>query len=247
MDNAGIRDRSAGVFARTMSRWDEVEKWTAGLLMALALCLSFYGVVARYVLQLPLDWSDEISIYAVIWCTFFGISSLIKTDEHVRVDLLINMLSERRRNILHFYHALLGLGFVLVMTWGGYLMVQKAYSTYVTSESHLKFPMYLPFLIMPLGGFLLSLRMVERLMRLAKQLRGERPLTDPLVYGLLLLSAILVYLFTLHINITLALVLLLLVLLFMGMPIAFGMGIASLGCLLFFHMIKIEGIAPKMF
>ena len=106
MDYAGIRNRSAGVFSRAMSRWDEVEKWTAGLLMACALCLSFYSVVARYVFHLPLDWSDEISIYAVIWCTFFGISSLIKTDEHVRVDLLLNMFSERRRNILHFYNTL---------------------------------------------------------------------------------------------------------------------------------------------
>jgi C4-dicarboxylate transporter DctM subunit len=247
MDYAGTGERSAGFFSRTMSRWDEVEKWTAGILMACALCLSFYGVVARYVFQLPLDWSDEISIYAVIWCTFFGISSLIKTDEHVRVDLLINMFSERRRNILHFYNALLGLCFVLVMFWGGYLMVQKAYSTYTTSESHLKFPMYLPFLIMPLGSILLSCRMVERLILLAKQLKGEKALTDPLVYGLLFLSVVIVYLFTLHINITLALVLLLVVLLFLGMPIAFGMGIASLACLLFFHLIKIEGIAPKMF
>jgi C4-dicarboxylate transporter DctM subunit len=247
MDYTGTGNRSAGVFTRVMSHWDEVEKWTAGILMACALCLSFYGVVARYVLQLPLDWSDEISIYAVIWCTFFGISSLIKTDEHVRVDLLLNMFSERRRNILHFYNALLGLCFVLVMAWGGYLMVQKAYSTYTTSESHLKFPMYLPFLIMPLGSLLLSFRMVERLILLAKQLKGEQALTDPLVYGLLFLSVIIVYLFTLHINITLALVLLLVVLLFLGMPIAFGMGIASLACLLFFHLIKIEGIAPKMF
>ena len=31
------------------------------------------------------------------------------------------------------------------------------------------------------------------------------------------------------------------------MPIAFGMGIASLACLLFFNMIKMDGIAPKMF
>jgi len=44
-----------------------------------------------------------------------------------------------------------------------------------------------------------------------------------------------------------ALILLLMVMLFAGMPIAFGMGISSLVCLLFFGMIKMDGIAPKMF
>jgi len=109
--------------------WDNTEKWISGMLMAFALLLSFYSVVARYLLHLPLDWSDEIAAYAVIWCTFFGVSALIKTDEHVRVDLLIGRFSERRRNILNFFHTLLGLGFVLVVAWGGYLMVKRLMPT----------------------------------------------------------------------------------------------------------------------
>ena len=107
--------------------------------------------------------------------------------------------------------------------------------------------MYLPFLIMPLGGILLSFRMLERLIALGKSLKGQRVLRDPMVYGILFFSACLAYILTLRIDITVALVLLLVVMLFAGMPIAFGMGIASLICLLFFGMIKIDGIAPKMF
>ena len=233
--------------SRTMTRWDSTEKWISGGLMAFAVILSFYSVVARYVFHWPLDWSDEIAAYAVIWCTFFGISALIKTDDHVRVDLLVGRLSEKRRNILNFFHGLLALGFVLVVAWGGYVMVKKSHAAFVTSESHLKFPMYLPFLIMPLGGLLLSFRMVERLVTLGKSLKGQRVLRDPMVYAILFFSAILAYILTLRIDITVALVLLLVVMLFAGMPIAFGMGIASLVCLLFFKMIKVDGIAPKMF
>ena len=233
--------------SRIMTWWDGTEKWISGSLMAFALMLSFYSVVARYVLHLPLDWSDEISAYAVIWCTFFGISALIKTDQHVRVDLLTGRFSEKRQNILNLFHTLLGLGFVLVVAWGGYLMVKKAHATLITSESHLKFPMYLPFLIMPLGGLLLSFRMVERLVRVGQRLKGQRVFRDPMLFGILVVSACLVYILTLRIDITMALILLLVVMLFAGMPIAFGMGISSLVCLLFFGMIKMDGIAPKMF
>ena len=247
MENKGTERESPGSISRMITWWDSVEKWIAGMLIAFALVLSFYSVISRYIFHWSLDWSDEIAVYAVIWCIFFGISSLIKTDEHVRVDLFIQRFSDKRKNILHFYHALLALAFLLVVAWGGYLMVKKAHATLIISESHLKFPMYLPFLIMPLGGVILSFRMVERLFMLGKRLKGEKVLADPMVYGILLVSAGLVYLLTLRIDVTVALILLLVVMLFSGLPIALGMGVSSLICLLFFGMIKIDGIAPKMF
>jgi len=192
MESKEKKGISGPSISRIMTWWDGTEKWISGSLMAFALMLSFYSVVARYVLHLPLDWSDEISAYAVIWCTFFGISALIKTDQHVRVDLLTGRFSEKRQNILNLFHTLLGLGFVLVVAWGGYLMVKKAHATLITSESHLKFPMYLPFLIMPLGGLLLSFRMVERLVRVGQRLKGQRVFRDPMLFGILVVSACLV-------------------------------------------------------
>ena len=230
-----------------MRHWDGLEKWIAGIMMIFALCLSFYSVIARYIFHWSLDWSDEISVYAVIWAVFFGISALIKVDDHVRVDLVISRFSPKRQNILHFYHTLLGLAFICVVAWGGYLLVQKAYQTGITSESHLKFKMYLPYLVMPLGGLLLVFRMVERLVMLTGKLKGQAAWKDPAVYGLILLSVALGYMLTTSIDITVALLVMLVVMLFLGMPIAFGMGVASLACLLFFNMIKMDGIAPKMF
>lgn len=247
METTMVDRRLAGSFSQALAWWDGVEKWIAGILMSFALVLSFYSVVARYVLHVPLDWSDEVSVYAIVWCTFFGISSLIKADENVRMDLFFQRLSEKRKDILQFYHTFLGLAFLLVVVWGGYLLVRNAHSTHITSESHLKIPMYVPYLVMPLGGLLLSLRMFERLVLLGGRLKGQRIWADPTAYVLLLFSAVLAYILSLHIDITVALILLLVVMLFLGMPIAFGMGIASLACLLFFRMIKIDGIAPKMF
>jgi C4-dicarboxylate transporter DctM subunit len=236
----------AGV-SLVIKRWDALEKWVAALIMCFALVLSFYSVVARYVFHWSLDWSDEIAVYAVVWSVFFGISSLIKTDGHVRVDLVITRFSEKRQRILDFYHTLLGLAFVAVVAWGGFLLVQKAHATGITSESHLKFKMYLPFLVMPIGGLLLVFRMAERLLMLSRILRGQRVWKDAIVYGLVALSLVLAYMLTTKIDITVALLVMLVIMLFLGMPIAFGMGIASLACLLFFNLIKMDGIAPKMF
>lgn len=230
-----------------VQRWDSLEKWVAAIIMIFALCLSFYSVVARYVFHWSLDWSDEIAVYAVIWSIFFGTSSLIKKDEHVRVDLLLTWFPPKQQDILHFYHTLLGLVFVAVVAWGGYLMVVKAHATGIASESHLKFKMYLPFLVMPIGGMLLVFRMAERLLTLGKSLRARGVWKEPVLYGLVPLSLGLFYVLSTGIEITTALIVILVVMLFLGMPIAFGLGVASLSCLLFFDMIKFDGIAPKMF
>jgi C4-dicarboxylate transporter DctM subunit len=245
METTETVHRSATI--KFSDRWDSIEKWIAAIIFAAALCLTFYGVVARYVFHWSLDWSDEISVYAIVWSVFFGISSLIKKDEHVRVDIFILHLSPRSQNVLHFYHALLGLAFVCVMTWGGWLMVSKIAASGMTSESHLKFPLYYPYLIMPLGSALLGLRMIERAIRVARQLKGEAVLREPMTYIMVALLIALAYVLYLGTDVTVSLLLLLVAMLFLGMPIAFSMGIASLACLLFFQMIKLDGIAPKMF
>ena len=228
-------------------QWDGIEKWIAAIILGTALCLSFYGVVARYVFHWSLDWSDEISVYAIVWSVFFGISSLIKKDEHVRVDILIGRFSPRSQKVLHFYHALLGFAFVCVMTWGGWLMVSKVAASGMTSESHLKFPLYYPYLIMPLGSALLGLRMIERAVTVARQLKGEAVWREPMTYIMMALLIVLACILYIGMDITVSLLLILMVMLALGMPIAFGLGIASLACLLFFQMIRLDGIAPKMF
>src|SRR5512146_3029044 len=101
-------DKRSGI-ERIIGKWDGAERWISAGLITLALCLSIYRVAARYVFHWSLDWSDEISVYMVVWAVFFGISTLIKTDEHVRVDLLLQRFSSRRQDILHFYHAMMGI------------------------------------------------------------------------------------------------------------------------------------------
>ena len=236
---------SAGI--PIVGKWDRLEKGISASLMGVAMLLSMYSVGARYIFHRSLDWSDEISIYAVIWSVFFGVSALIKTDEHVRVDVFIQHVSEKRRNILHFYHTLLGIIFLIVLTWAGYVLVKSAMATHITSESHLKFPMYLPYLIMPIGGALLTLRMFERLFMLGKELRGQGVWKEPIAYGLLVLSAGLAYMLTTDMDVTAALLVILVIMLFLGMPVAFSMGVASLACLFAFNLIKMDGIAPKIF
>ncbi len=75
--------------------------------------------------------------------------------------------------------------FIVTVVYGGFLFVQKAYQTHITSESYLKFPMWIPYLIMPIGGMLLALRMGERLIMLRGALTGQKVWRDPFILVIL--------------------------------------------------------------
>ena len=107
--------------------------------------------------------------------------------------------------------------------------------------------MWIPYLIMPLGSILLALRMGERIAMLRGLLAGQKVWKDPIILVIVAGSLLLYYVVTTGINVTAALVILLLVMLFSGMPVGFAMGITSLACLLYFNLIKMDGVAPKLF
>ncbi len=55
------------------ARWlrRRAENVSAGLLLAMFLCF-ILQIVARYVFNYPLGWTDEVSVLCWIWCTLVG-------------------------------------------------------------------------------------------------------------------------------------------------------------------------------
>lgn len=54
MKGGATASRSTRPISRAITWWDGLENWIADILMACALVLSFYSVVARYILHWPL-------------------------------------------------------------------------------------------------------------------------------------------------------------------------------------------------
>jgi len=232
---------------RLIERWDFFEKKLCALLLGLSVSLAFYEVLSRYVFHTSIDWSSDITLWAIAWCTVFGASTLIKENGHVGVTVILQAVSKERRHFLQFMNTLVSLLFSLVLIYSGILQVYDAYVKGVISESSLRIPFWVPYLIMPLGGVLFSLRLVERLWGLLPKIRWGRLVKDPLLgaYALFFLS--LWFLFHMEFPPTFILVFGLLVLLVLGLPIAFALGVVSLLVLYFQDLLPLVGVAPKMF
>jgi hypothetical protein len=61
----------------------------AGFLTGAMAVLVFLQVLFRYVLDAPLDWSEEMSTFAFAWMCLLGASVGLRYDQHPRLDILL--------------------------------------------------------------------------------------------------------------------------------------------------------------
>jgi len=132
----------------------------SGIFVLIATGMTFYEVVSRSFFNKPTIFATELSIYAVIGSCFIGAGYALRTFSHITVDLLTNAVPPRVQNVLSIISNLLGLLFSVIFTWYGIHHVQGTYALGITSSSLLRVPMYLPELLLPIGGLVLSLAFV---------------------------------------------------------------------------------------
>lgn len=58
-------------------------------------------IAAREIFNVGLSWADELARYAGLTVIFMGVPTLLARDEHVKVDMFLNMMPARRR---HFFN-----------------------------------------------------------------------------------------------------------------------------------------------
>lgn len=109
----------------------------------------FFQVLFRFSIKIPLPWSEELSRYLMIWIGMMGASIALHEGRHIGVDIVMERLHGRVRQILMAVAILLVLWFLwLVVREGAQLAVQN----YSQLSPAMMIPMLLPYGAIPVGG-----------------------------------------------------------------------------------------------
>lgn len=109
--------RVFGLFNRAVMRLTEA---TAVLLLVAETLILLAGVVARYVFDNPLSWSDELASMLFIWLSMFGAVLALYRDEHMRLSAVVNRLSPNWRGWFETMSALIVcvfVAFIILPAW----------------------------------------------------------------------------------------------------------------------------------
>jgi TRAP-type C4-dicarboxylate transport system permease small subunit len=71
---------------------DRIVKVVCMILFGSLACVIFLQVFGRFLLPTPLSWTEELARYLMVWGAFIGASSMVKTWEHIYVDVFIEKL-----------------------------------------------------------------------------------------------------------------------------------------------------------
>ncbi|MGE0023638.1 MAG: TRAP transporter small permease [Hyphomicrobium sp.] len=154
--------------AASLFRWARAEDipWLASAAKSLFFAIAY----------VRLTWAQELCIFMVVWMAKFGAAYGVRTGIHVGVDILVESLTGRWRNALIIAGLLAGALFTAIIGTLGAHLVWHISATGQTSAV-LELPMWLVYLAVPLGSYLMCYRFLEVAWTFWRT--GERPHHDP--------------------------------------------------------------------
>jgi C4-dicarboxylate transporter, DctQ subunit len=150
----------------------QAESVFIGAALAFTSALLFANVVLRYVFLAPINWAEELTLYLMVWIVFVGGSVAVRTRGHIAIDLLPLVLSPANRRRLVIGVAFATLVFFAVFFWYSGQHVLRVRSIAQTTPV-MGAPMWLAYLAMPVGSFLMGLRTVQFLYRMRRERAPE--------------------------------------------------------------------------
>lgn len=149
-----------------MDIWNRVERFLIGALGACALAVGTFQVIGRYLDQrFAFPFGDEVVVYATVWAVFLASSQLVRTDGHVRPDIILRLLPPQGQRWVEAFNCCVAIVFCGGLVWCGWQITAAAYGLDERSITGLEFPMWIYYGAILTGGALMLCRYVIRLGR----------------------------------------------------------------------------------
>jgi TRAP-type C4-dicarboxylate transport system permease small subunit len=127
--------------------------------MILMVVIVFIQVIARYIFNNSLSWSEELVRYIFIWQVWLGASMGMRTHEHIRVDMFLKLLPGIVRKLLDLLIIILILWLYWFCIRYGFIYLRSVISKSMKSTA-LQLPLAYVYASLPIGSTIIAIRFV---------------------------------------------------------------------------------------
>lgn len=146
---------------KALSLLDQLEEKMVVFGFVVLIFIVFLQVIMRYVIGSSLVWSAEISRYIFIFLTWIGASIAVKDEKHISVNILFEIFPGLKQ-YFGVISTLLCLAVTLFLFINGTELVMLLKTRTALSPA-LRIPMWIIYISIPLGGFLMTVNYIRRL------------------------------------------------------------------------------------
>ena len=161
---------------------DNIEETSIALCLGLMTLITFANVIARYVFNDNILWALEATVFLFAWLVLMGTSYAVKHHVHIGVDVVINAVSPGKRKILALLAITACLVYAVLLLIGSWdywypFVTERAWletddipmpealmflaDWLNEGERYEKMPRFIPYLALPLGMALFTLRFLQ--------------------------------------------------------------------------------------
>lgn len=107
-------------------RWalTNFEEIMTAILLAVMIGSIGVSVFCRYMLKLPLSWTEEVVLMCMVWMCFLGASVVTKRKEHILIDFFIALAPRRLTKAMELCCLVIISGVSVVLLWQGILLLE---------------------------------------------------------------------------------------------------------------------------
>jgi C4-dicarboxylate transporter DctQ subunit len=152
---------------------DYVENTLVVVLIFTATIVAIIQVVARYVFNNSLYWSEELILYSLISMSFFTASMGVRLSAHISVEALYAFVGPRAIRALKMIAAILGLVFAgTLIYYGSRLYVSTGEMGQLSPAMQL--PVAYIYLTIPIAGAFMVIRYLSVISKLVQGTYSEK-------------------------------------------------------------------------
>ena len=209
----------------------------AGLIMLLAVFIGIQ-VFARCILGVHIQGLFELCSYSLIIFTFLSAAYTLRQKRHISVEMLIQFIPEKQKDVLNIAVAIVALAFLVVLMYSGWIWASKSFASSVSTVSEVPVPKGVLISSIVFGAFLLLIQTLRRIAESIGAIRhktGHAPVKHtrmrdsvalyPVLYIIMLVASLWI---AVQFDLMWGICFFTLVLLFSGMPVFMALGLA--GC-----------------
>lgn len=159
---------------RSLGAIESVAEKLGGLLLLIAATLVTLQIVLR-ILGIGISGLYDIATFCALWSVFLTAGVGIQRNIHVRVDVIVMMCPPRVAYMLNVISGITVIILITLLCYSGFLLVNESLMFGDSTLGMISVPMWIPQLIMPIGGALMLLHGVVHLAQTIKT--GPRAVT----------------------------------------------------------------------
>ena len=137
------------------------EEAISAVFLGFILVILTVQVILRFCFNHSTSWIEELSRYMFIWIIYLASSIAVLQNKHIRIDVALHIWPRAVRKYVELFGDLLWLIFSIALT---YFSVRYFFTVQASNSlsPNMQMNMTIPIAILPLGNFLISLRLLIR-------------------------------------------------------------------------------------